>query len=79
MLLDPFTRPSILSSDLVKRLIARRWACQMLGVKGSQVQILSARHDQGPLKQGIFPAQRPFPLSHSIVKFLLTDAALGTI
>ena len=49
---DPFTRPSILFIDLVKRLLARRWTRQMLGVKGSQVQILSARHDKGPLKQG---------------------------
>jgi hypothetical protein len=31
---DTFTRPGILFSDLVKRLLARRWGPQMLGSRG---------------------------------------------
>jgi hypothetical protein len=45
---DTLTRPGMLIGDLVKRYRARRWALQLLGVKGSQVQILSARLNKRP-------------------------------
>jgi hypothetical protein len=49
---DTFTRPGMLFSDLGKRRLARRWTFQRLGVKGSQVQILSARPKTMPDLQG---------------------------
>jgi hypothetical protein len=50
----------------------------MLGVKGSQVQILSARPSSRVAELGVYPAQRPFSLPAHLSHLLSDDSESGT-